>query len=163
MKKLVALMISHAAVLAAGFALGIYALPILTAPDGPTAGDLETAIQAARYTGEFRRDLDGSDFLHWGEGKVHVGPDTVVLAGSLAPGPDYRLYLSPVFVHNEAEFLATKAAAAEVGRVVTFRNFAIPIPPGVDPGAYTSVVVWCESFGEFISAAEYRSAEPAGP
>jgi hypothetical protein len=150
-------------VLAAGFALGIYALPILTAPSGPAAGDLETAIQAARYTGEFRRDLDGSDLLHWGEGTVYVGRGTITLAGSLAPGPDYRLYLSPVFVQNEAQFLETKANAAEVGRVVTFRNFAVPVPPGVDPDAYTTVVVWCESFGEFISAAQYRSTEPAGP
>ena len=27
---------------------------------------------------------------------------------------------------------------------------------GIDPSAYTSVIVWCETFGEFITSAEYK-------
>jgi hypothetical protein len=30
------------------------------------------------------------------------------------------------------------------------------VPAGVDVGAYTTVVVWCEAFSKFISAAKYR-------
>ena len=29
-------------------------------------------------------------------------------------------------------------------------------PPAVDIESYTTVLVWCETFGEFISAARYR-------
>ena len=42
------------------------------------------------------------------------------------------------------------------GDVKTFDGFAVALPPGVDPAAYNTVVVWCETFGQFISAAEYR-------
>ena len=37
-----------------------------------------------------------------------------------------------------------------------FDGFIIDIPPIVDPSAYTTVLVWCEAFGEFITAASYR-------
>jgi hypothetical protein len=43
-----------------------------------------------------------------------------------------------------------------VGDVKTFDNFIVTVPEGIDPSAYTTAVVWCESFGEFITAAQYR-------
>ncbi len=43
-----------------------------------------------------------------------------------------------------------------VGDVKTFENFAVALPEGVDPARFTTVIVWCESFGQFISAARYR-------
>ena len=63
---------SHLVALTIGFALGVYTLPILIAPAGPSAA--EVAAQAARATfkGQFRRDLKDSDALHWGEGTVSV-------------------------------------------------------------------------------------------
>jgi hypothetical protein len=30
------------------------------------------------------------------------------------------------------------------------------VPADVDPSQYSSVIVWCESFGEFITAARYK-------
>lgn len=156
MKRLLLLTVSHALVGALGFALGIYALPILIAPPGPEPADVERLVAQARFTGEFRRDLADSDALHWGEGTVSIGPDAVALRGSLAPGPDYKLYLSPEFVETEAEFLRLKPRMARVGDVKTFENFVVPVPAAIDPGDYTSVVVWCETFGQFITAAKYR-------
>jgi hypothetical protein len=156
MKKLLLLLASHAAVLGIGFALGIYALPILTAPAAPTAADLTAAASQAAYTGRFRRDLKDSDPLHWGDGTVSVGRQTIVLAGKLAPGPDYKLYLSPEFVETEADFMRLKTRMARVGDVRTFENFVVPVPPSVDISQYDSVIVWCESFGQFITAAKYR-------
>lgn len=47
-------------------------------------------------------DLRGSDFLHRGEGKISVTPTRIVHEGALAPGPDYKLYLTQVFVEHEA-------------------------------------------------------------
>ena len=43
-----------------------------------------------------------------------------------------------------------------VGDVNTFENFLVPVPEGIDPSGFSTVVVWCESFGEFITAASYR-------
>jgi len=70
--------------------------------------------------------------------------------------PDYKLYLSPEFVETEADFNRLKPKMARVGDVKTFENFIVPVPAGVDPKAYTTVIVWCESFGQFITAARYR-------
>ena len=150
------LLASHAVALAAGFALGVYFLPILTAPPAPTSTEVQSAAAKASFTGTFRRDLKDSDALHWGEGTVSVGPAAITLAGKLAPGPDYKLYLSPEFVETEADFLRLKAKMVRVGDVRTFENFVVPVPAGIDPAAYTSVIVWCESFGQFITAAKYR-------
>lgn len=154
--KPLTLIASHTIVGLLGFAAGLYFLPILTAPQAPPPADVRARAEASRHTGEFRRDLEDSDLLHWGEGTVFVGEDFVALEGKLAPGPDYRLYLSPEFVETEADFERLKARMVEVGPVRTFENFIVPVPTGIDPSSYTSVIVWCESFGQFITAARYR-------
>ena len=38
----------------------------------------------------------------------------------------------------------------------TFENFAVSIPDGIDPADYAAVIVWCETFGEFITSASYQ-------
>ena len=43
-----------------------------------------------------------------------------------------------------------------LGDVKTFDGFLLNVPEDVDIGAYTTVLVWCETFGEFIAAAKYR-------
>ena len=156
MKKVFLLFGSHLIVALLGFAAGIYYLPILTAPPAPTDAEVAAAATKAVYSGEFRRDLAGSDRLHWGEGTVSVGRDAISLDGAVSPGPDYKLYLSPEFVETEAEFERLKDRMVRVGDVKTFENFLVGVPATVDPADYTSVIVWCESFGEFITAARYR-------
>lgn len=155
MKKLL-LVISHLLVAAAGFAAGIYLLPILTAPPAPTTADVKAAASGADFKGQFRRDLKDSDLLHWGEGTVSVGRTAIALTGKVAPGPDYKLYLSPEFVETEADFNRLKPKMARVGDVKTFENFIVPVPGNIDPAAFNTVIVWCESFGQFITAAKYR-------
>lgn len=156
MRKALILVASHALMVLAGFAAGIYWLPILIAPAAPGSAEVSALATTAQFTGRFRRDLKGSDALHWGEGTVSVGPTAVSLAGRLAPGPDYKLYLAPSFVQDEAEFERIKATSLRIGDVKTFNNFVVPLPAGADPAGYTTVVVWCETFREFISAAQYR-------
>jgi hypothetical protein len=156
MTKAIALALSHAAVAAVGFAAGIYVLPILIAPESPATAELRSLEAGARFTGRFRRDLPGSDFLHWGEGVVAVGATSVSLRGTLAPGPDYKVYLSPEYVETEAQFQAVKSSAARLGDVRTFTDFVVGVPPDVDVDRYNTVVIWCETFGQFISAARYR-------
>lgn len=150
------LAITHAAVLAVGFALGIYMLPILTAPKSPDSAMLATTAQSALFTGSFTRELKGSDFLHWGEGNVSVTSGQIVHEGKLSPGPDYKLYLVNEFVEDEEQFLNIKANAQLVGDVKTFDGFLLDVPQGVDVGAYSTIVVWCEAFNEFITATTYQ-------
>lgn len=155
MKKLL-LLLSHLGFGAAGFALGIYTLPILIAPPAPDEAEIAQVSQSAAFTGNFRRDLKGSDFLHWGEGDVSVSSHKIAHKGKLAPGPDYKLYLTSGFVEDEAQFEAVKQAAARIGDVKTFNGFVLEVPAGIDIKEYDTVVVWCETFREFISAARYR-------
>ena len=156
MKKFLLLIISHAAIGTVGFAGGIYMLPILIAPPAPAEAEVLEIASQAQFTSEFRRDLAGSDALHWGEGVVSVSRSAVSLMGKLAPGPDYKLYLSPEFVETEEDFNGLKSRMVRVGDVKTFENFLVPVPESIDPAAYNTVVVWCESFGQFITAAKYQ-------
>ncbi len=155
-RRLLLLAASHALALLLGFGLGVYLLPILIAPAAPTAAAASALAAQAEFSGEFRRDLQDSDALHWGEGRVAVGREHVTLVGRLAPGPDYKLYLSPEFVETEADFKRLKPTMLRVGDVKTFDNFSVPLPRGADPARYTTVIVWCETFSEFITAARYR-------
>ena len=78
------------------------------------------------------------------------------LVGQIAPGPDYRLYLSPKYVETEADFVDLKHAMVQVGPVKTFENFVVSVPQSIDPSDYNTVIIWCEAFGQFITAAQYR-------
>ena len=156
MFKFIRFLITHGIALFVGFALGIYMLPILTAPEGPSEAEVASAAQQAIFKAQFTRELPGSDFLHWGEGEISISPKQVSFMGSMAPGPDYMLYLTKDLVLDEASFLAIKDDSARVGAVKTFNKFVLDVPDGIDPKQYKAVIVWCESFEEFITAASYR-------
>ena len=156
MFRWIALLISHGIALVIGFALGVYFLPILTAPPGPDQEMVSQVSQSASYSASFQRDLKGSDFLHWGEGTVSVGTKMIVHQGALSPGPDYKLYLTTEFVEDEAGFEALKEKAALVGDIKTFGGFTASVPESVNVENFTTAVVWCETFGEFITAAKYQ-------
>ena len=156
-KKRIILSFTHLFTLLIGFALGIYLLPILTAPDSPTVTEIQTQAKGATYSAEFIRNLKGSDALHWGKGVVSISNQVVTFNGDLAPGPDYKLYLSPAFVETEAEFEALKSSMVQVGDIKTFNGFIVNLDASVDIEQFNTVVVWCESFGEFITAASYKS------
>ena len=136
-----------------GFGLGVYFLPILTAEDGLDRTALAQLEASAERSVVFTRDLASSDAFHWGEGTVRINRERVWLEGSIAPGPDYRLYLMPEFVEDEDSFLAIKPRAVDIGPVKAFTNFSLPVPADVDAGAFQALIIWCEAFGEFITAA----------
>lgn len=156
MRRLILLLLSHIVAGAVGFALGVYFLPILTAPASPDDAMLNERAQSAVYSAEFTRDLRGSDFLHWGEGTVSITDTQIIHKGRLAPGPDYKLYLLSDFVEHEDEFLSAKANSVQVGDIKTFDGFIVDLPEGFDIRPYTTVVIWCEAFSEFITAAKFR-------
>ncbi len=142
--------------MALGVALGIYLLPILVAPEAPSDAEVRTSSQQAMFSGQFRKDLPGSDFLHWGEGKISISAKQVSFMGSIAPGPDYKLYLTRDLVLNEQEFMTVKDQSVSIGNIKTFDNFILTLPDTINPADYRAVVVWCESFGQFITAAKYQ-------
>ena len=156
MLRSIYLLATHMATFVAGFVLGIYLLPILTAPPSVDRTLLSETAKSAQFGRAFRRELKGSDFLHWGKGTVGGTPLSVIHEGKLAPGPDYKLYLVPEFVEDEASFLSVKGNSLRVADVKTFDGFIVDLPAGTDVNAYTTVLVWCEAFGEFITAAKYR-------
>ncbi len=147
---------SHAGFLAIGFILGIYFLPIMMARPSPDTATLQALSAEAIYTAEIIEDLRGNDFFHRGSGTISLTPTQIVHEGEIAPGPDYVVYLVPQFVEHEDEFLPLKGASEFIGRVDAFDGFAIDIPDGVNIDAYTTALVWCETFDEFILAAQYR-------
>ena len=114
-------------------------------------------MKDATYRTTFRRDLKGSDAVHWAEGKVSVSATQVAFDGKMGPGPDYKVYLVRDFVDNKADFLKIKAQAQRIGEVKTFNRFLVEVPANVDVDDYTTVVVWCERFSQFISAGQYRT------
>ena len=150
------LIVSHLGIGFIGFALGIYALPILIAPKSPDNLEMMQKITHTEFIGEFQRDLQDSDFLHWGEGKLRVGDGFITFEGELAPGPDYKLYLSPQFVETEADFNRLKSDMVQVGDVQTFDRFILPLQQNISLDNYNTAIVWCETFGQFISAAQFK-------
>jgi len=156
MFKLIRFLVTHGIALVAGIALGIYLLPVLTAPDAPSNAEVSSSAAQALFTGDFHRKLPGSDFLHWGEGQISISTKQISFMGSIAPGPDYQLYLTPTLAQTEQEFLMMKDESAKIGVVKTFDNFILDIPKNIDSMNYRALIVWCEFFGEFITAASYR-------
>lgn len=156
MKKALLLSASHLLAGMIGFAAGIYLLPILIAPRMPTASAVETVAAQSEFTGRFERTRKGSDPLHWGEGTVSLSREAIALQGRIAPGPDYKLYLVPEFVETKGDFLRLKPQSVRVGDIDTFDNFVVPVPADIDISQHTTVVVWCETFSQFITSARYR-------
>jgi hypothetical protein len=139
-----------------GIALGVYGLPIVIAPAPPTAAEIAEHSGRAIFSGQFRRNLRDSDWFHWGDGTVAVGRRSIAFVGRLAPGPDYKLYLSPEFVETEADFARVKARMVRVADVRSFGNQIVPVADTIDVSDYNTAIIWCESFGQFITAARYR-------
>jgi len=156
-KRIITILIAtHGMVALLGFFGGIYALPILTAPPAPTVEMVTEKSIGALFTTQFKRELKDSDALHWGEGDVAIGSQFITLNGAISPGPNYTLYLSPQFVETEADFKRLQSTMVAVGDVKTFDNFVVEVSPDINPSKFNSVIVWCDSFEQFITAAKYQ-------
>ncbi|MCF2847349.1 DM13 domain-containing protein [Pseudoalteromonas sp. ACER1] len=156
MLKALLIFIIALAIFAAGFMAGIYSLPILTEQPAPEIKTLEQHQTRALFSAEFKPDLKGSDRLHYGDGMVYLTNDAISMQGTLSPGPDYQLYLSRNFIDNETDFLAQKGTMQRVAGVRSFNGFKLVVPQGIDVSDYNTVIIWCESFEEFITAAQYQ-------
>ena len=154
--KFIFLLFSHGTVLGIGFALGVYFLPILTAPKSADLSQIEQVVANLVYKAEFKKGQRGNDFFHWGEGQLVITNNEIALKGKVAPGPDYKIYLTKKFVEHEDEFLPIKQNALYVADLKVFENFIVPLDKNVNFEDYNTILIWCEAFKEFIASAKYN-------
>ncbi len=150
---------THFIALLLGFLMGIYILPILTAPKSIDLSTLQESMKNSEYQANFEKNLKGSDFAHWGEGTISISNDRITHIGKISPGPDYKLYLLPTYADDEASFNKIKADSLFISDIKNFDGFIVTIPPSVDVTNYNSILIWCEAFGQFITSAQYRYTE----
>ena len=136
--------------------MGVYFLPILIAEKGFDRASITALSDSALRRGTFVRDLPGSDGLHWGDGVIMVNADRIWLDGKIASGPDYRLYLTSKYVETGAGFHNIKAQLIQIRPVLAFENLSLDLPNGVYATNYQAILIWCEAFEKFITAAELR-------
>ena len=154
--RILLLIFSHGAVLGIGFALGVYFLPILTAPKSANLSQIEQVVSNPVYKAEFKKGQRGNDFFHWGEGQLVITNNEIALKGKVAPGPDYKIYLTKKFVEHEDEFLPIKQNALYVADLKVFENFIVPLDKKINFEDYNTILIWCEAFKEFITSAKYN-------
>jgi Electron transfer DM13 len=158
-KAMLVFVIGAALGLAGGFALGIFAYPywflsgiVATEKAEKAAAGAERKVLAR---GAFVH-ANPLDPIHYGKGKVTVYEGLLYLEPDfeVGPGPKFHVYLVP-----EQNVLPSTNVArtmyVDLGRLKAFKGSQnYPIPDGVDPRKFASVVIWCEHFGVLISPAK---------
>jgi hypothetical protein len=91
---------------------------------------------------------------------IKLSISAIISEGSILiedyPGPDYKLYLTKKFAQNEKEFLALKETSQYIAEVNSFKDIVIDIPTNINIQKFNSIVIWCESFNQFITAGKYK-------
>jgi hypothetical protein len=140
----------------AGFALGIFVYPYLFLADIVAAERVDdSAARRVVAKGRFIH-ANPSDPIHYGKGGVTAYADLVHLEADfeVGPGPKFHVYLVPERGVTPSTAVA-KTMFVDLGRLRAFKGSQnYPVPAGVDPARYGSVVIWCEQFGVLISPAE---------
>jgi Electron transfer DM13 len=144
-----------------GVALGFFLFPFVF-PPAPAVEQLAGADRSALLaTGSFIH-ANPSDPIHHGRGKVSVYDGTAFLEGDfeVGPGPNYHVYLVAKAAVRQSSDLRD-AAHVDLGKLRSFKGSQrYPIPDGIDPKRYPSVVIWCETFSVLISPADLRFVNP---
>ncbi len=140
-----------------GFAAGVYTLPIIieAQSEKQQIADLTPADESDPI-GQFDRNSPGSDPLHWGEGTVRISSGKLIFEDDvkLAPGPDYRIYMSRKFADTKSDFAKIKSQAVEVAKLRTFSGpLEFDLPADLNTNEFDNVVVWCETFSMYIASA----------
>lgn len=139
----------------AGFAIGIFVYPYIFLADIVAAEKLQDAeARTLVATGAFIH-ANTNDPIHHGAGKVSVYRDAVHLAADfeVGPGPRFHVYLVPQ-AEVSADTAVDELAFVDLGRLRAFKGSQVyPIPAGIDPADYGSVVIWCAEFGVLVSPA----------
>jgi hypothetical protein len=145
---------------AAGFALGIFFYPYIFLADIVGAESLDKRAAGALVARGTFIHANPRDPVHYGKGRASVYQGLVHLESDfeVGPGPKFHVYLVP----DRQVLPATavdKTMYVDLGRLKAFRGSQnYPVPAGVDPLKFGSVVIWCERFGVLISPAALQPA-----
>jgi hypothetical protein len=137
-----------------GFAAGIFAFPYLFPP--PELNEQVIGKDASEIIGRGQFiHANPADPVHFGRGAVTLYADLLHLDADfeVGPGPKYHVYLVPL-ARVDTDTAVDQTMFVDLGRLKAFsggQNY--PIPEGLDPRAYPSVVIWCEQFDVLISPA----------
>lgn len=112
-------------------------------------------------SGEFDPGAQDSDRFHKGWGNVQIlnfkGEHKIVFADDfkVTNGPDYKLYLvKEENVETENFFEQIKEDSYQIAEIKQFSGFSTyEIPEEIPLDEIKGVVIWCESFSEFITYA----------
>ena len=118
-----------------------------------TPDEIKNAFR--RLARETHPDANPNDPIHYGSGKVAVYQDAVFLEPDfeVGPGPRFHVYLVPLDAVTP-DTAVDETAFVDLGRLRAFKGSQLyPIPAGVDPVDYGSVVIWCVQFGVLVSPA----------
>ena len=85
-----------------------------------------------------------------------MSDERIWLDGSIASGPDYRVYLTNGQYTTRDGFLAAKSDALQITPIKAYKNFSVMVPDGVDIADYDAVIIWYEAFSAFITSASIR-------
>jgi Electron transfer DM13 len=138
-----------------GIALGFFIFPYVFPPPAASEQLAEADRTRPVATGTFIH-ANPSDPVHYGKGKVSVYERTVFLEPDfeVGPGPAFHVYLVPKASLRSSSDLKD-AMFVDLGGLRAFKGSQrYPIPAGVDPKNYQSVIIWCERFGVLISPAD---------
>ena len=159
MKKFIVIFVVGAMLgTAAGFALGIFVYPYIFLADivGKDKVD-DRSSRKVVATGDFIH-ANPNDPIHHGKGRVTVFQDLLHLESDfeVGPGPKFHVYLVP-----ERNVIPStnvpRTMYVDLGRLTAFKGSQnYPVPAGVDPAKYYSVVIWCEHFGVLITTAALK-------
>ena len=112
--------------------------------------------------GMFNPDAEDSDYFHRGRGSISIvrfmNTNRLVFGEDfhITNGPDYRIYLlTKQGVETKAAFLQLKSGALQLARLKQFEGYQVfPISSMVDIDNVQAVLIWCETFRQFISNAD---------
>ena len=90
-----------------------------------SSAQAQTEAQSQLRQGTFVRDLEGSDAFHWGDGTIYVSEERIWLDGSIAPGPDYHLYLTKGQYTTRDGFLAAKSDTLQIAPIKAYKIFRL--------------------------------------
>ena len=157
-KKLLFIIIGFLPGLVAGAAIMLLIFPFLFPP--PVLNEQINRIdeKSVIASGTFIHP-DPSDPIHWGKGNVTIyrGLQTEIFLNpdfAVGPGPDYYVYLSnKKMIRNNDQF--ETSVKFEVARLKSFEGSQVfLLPDNVSTGDYSSIVIWCKTFGQLITSAE---------
>lgn len=125
------------------------------------------AVAAPRRVFRFDERAPGRDPIHWADGTGLVarvdGTWTLRLNPDFraGPGPNFWLYLNTTAVGEERDFEADRRRVklAPLRAFTGAQNYRLPA--GLDPTAFHTLTVWCETFGVYIASGAL-TAEPLG-